>query len=97
MVNKVDHKADSLADYLAPSHHGQGIMTLAIGTLIEQWIKPRMGAKKICANVWKGNHGSVRVFEKNGFVLEMTLEDSKARTESRGGGMATVHYLRRRL
>ncbi|KAF8486709.1 hypothetical protein JB92DRAFT_2759409 [Gautieria morchelliformis] len=85
------------ADYLAPSHHGQGIMTSAIGTLIEQWIKPRMGAKIIWANVWKGNHGSVRVFEKNGFVLEMTLEDSKARTESRGGGMATVHYLRRRL
>lgn len=87
-------KADALADYLAPSHHGRGIMTLALRTLIEQWIKPRMGAREICANVWKGNQGSVRVFEKNGFVLEKTLENHTVRQESKGGGLISVHILR---
>ena len=72
-------------------------MTLAIGTLIEQWMKPRMRATRICANVWKGNQGSVRVFEKNGFVLEKTLENHKAVQESKGGGLVGVHILRCQL
>ncbi|KIJ38427.1 hypothetical protein M422DRAFT_104847, partial [Sphaerobolus stellatus SS14] len=63
----------SFGDYLAPSHHGKGIMSLTIKTLLDQWIIPRMGAKKINATAFNGNIGSVRVFEKNGFVLEKTL------------------------
>lgn len=72
-------------------------MSLAIGTLIEQWMKPRMRARIICANVWTGNYGSVKVFEKNGFVLEKTLENFTARPESKGGGLMGVHVMRRRL
>lgn len=72
-------------------------MTLALGTLIEQWMKPRMGATKICASVFKGNQGSVRVFEKNGFVLEKTLEKHKVIQESKGGGLTSVHVLQCQL
>jgi RimJ/RimL family protein N-acetyltransferase len=72
-------------------------MTLAIETLMKEWVKPRMGGKEIYVDVWKGNHGSVRVFEKNGFVLEKTLDDAKAIPESKGGGLASVHVLRRQL
>lgn len=72
-------------------------MTLAIGTLIEAWMKPRMGAREICADVFQGNHGSVRVFEKNGFVLETTLKEAKAILESKGGGLATIHVMRCRF
>ncbi|KAF8591952.1 acyl-CoA N-acyltransferase [Ramaria rubella] len=82
-----------IGDYLAPSHHGRGIMSAALGTLISQWFIPRMGTKTIKANVWKGNHGSVRVFEKNGFVIEKTLENYRAIAESKGGGTIGMHVM----
>lgn len=81
-------------DYLAPTHHGKGIMTLAVSTLLEQWIKPRMNAKRINTTVFKGNIGSLRVFEKNGFVLEKTLEDWVEIAEDKGGGRVGLHILR---
>ncbi|TCD65676.1 hypothetical protein EIP91_002303 [Steccherinum ochraceum] len=59
-----------MADALAKSHHGQGIMTAAIGTVIRDWMIPRMNARHIRAETFVGNIGSVRVFEKNGFVAE---------------------------
>jgi RimJ/RimL family protein N-acetyltransferase len=62
-------------DYLKPSHHGQGIMTDAIGTLLWRWAVPRMGVRRIIATVFGGNHGSVRVFQKNGFILTKRLEN----------------------
>lgn len=61
-------------DYLAPSHHGRGIMSAALGTIIREWMVPRMAARKIRVEAFVGNVGSVRVFEKNGFVQEQTLE-----------------------
>jgi len=64
----------SIGDYLASSHQGRGIMSAALGTLIREWIVPRMGAKIIRAEAFKGNIGSRRVFEKNGFVMEKTLD-----------------------
>ncbi|KAF8516745.1 GNAT domain-containing protein [Hysterangium stoloniferum] len=81
-------------DYLATSHHGKGIMSLVVKTLMDQWIVPRMGAKKISVNVWKGNIGSVRVFEKNGFYVEKTLENHQVLQKSKGGGTIGVHILR---
>ncbi|KAF9817994.1 hypothetical protein IEO21_03069 [Rhodonia placenta] len=60
--------------YLASSHHGRGIMTMALRTLLSAWAILRMGVRRIRAEVFMGNIGSVRVFEKNGFVLDRTLE-----------------------
>ena len=45
-------------------------MTAAIGTIIKDWMIPRMGVRHIIVDLYVGNQGSVRVFEKNGFVLE---------------------------
>ncbi|KAF7302920.1 N-acetyltransferase domain-containing protein [Mycena kentingensis (nom. inval.)] len=59
----------TVGDYLAPSHHGRGIMSDAFRTLLTLWGIPRMGIRKMAVNALKGNGGSVRVFEKYGFRL----------------------------
>lgn len=53
------------ADHLRPSHHGKGIMSAAVGAVINRWMIPRLNAHKICTEVFEGNVGSVCVFEKN--------------------------------
>ncbi|KAI0315658.1 acyl-CoA N-acyltransferase [Amylostereum chailletii] len=73
----------SLGDYLAPSHQGQGIMTAVIRRLLDAWIVPRMGVRRVRACVFSGNAGSRRVFEKNGFTLWKTLENH-VKVEARG-------------
>ena len=45
-------------------------MTAAIGTIIKDWMIPRIGVRHIIVDPYVGNQGSVRVFEKNRFVLE---------------------------
>ena len=49
-------------------------MTLALQTLIDQWMIPRMNARIIRAEAFLGNKGSVRVFEKCGFVEREQVE-----------------------
>lgn len=44
-------------------------MTTAIGTILRDWAIPHMNAHHIVAAPYVGNVASVRVFEKNGFVL----------------------------
>lgn len=80
-------------DYLAPSHHGRGIMTAAVHALIHGWMVPRMGVKHISVNMTKGNAPSVRVFEKNGFKLIGTTIDCKEMPEERGGGKYGLHVM----
>ena len=50
-------------------------MTDALDTLLWDWAVPRMGVHRICTTAFEGNQGSVRVFEKNGFVMKTTLDD----------------------
>lgn len=45
-------------------------MTAAIRTIINDWMIPRMGVRCIIVDPYLRNQGSVRVFEKNGFVLD---------------------------
>ncbi|KAJ7708904.1 GNAT domain-containing protein [Mycena rosella] len=59
--------------YLAPSHQGRGVMTAAVKTIITQWGIPYMGAKCIRSSAFEGNPGSIKVLEKNGFVITDTL------------------------
>ena len=56
------------------THHGRGIMTAALKTLVDEWMIVRMGAKQLRVEAFIGNIGSVRVFEKNGFVWEKQSE-----------------------
>jgi len=65
-----------IGDYLAPSHHGKGIMTAAIRELIHSWGIPHMGVRELSGVVIEGNMGSRRVFEKPGFKFVRLVEDA---------------------
>ena len=64
-----------MADYLAPSHHRQGIMSDAVDTVLHEWAIPRMKVRHMWVSAFTGNEGSVKVFLKNGFKLIKTHED----------------------
>ena len=68
-------------------------MTNAMGTFMQKWAIPWMAARRITSSVHQGNIGSVRVFEKNRFVLYKTVEKFFEREESKGGGMVGLHFL----
>ncbi|KAG6831556.1 hypothetical protein H0H92_009475 [Tricholoma furcatifolium] len=65
----------SIGCFLASSHHGRGIMTDAVQTLIWDWAVPRMDARLIVIGAFEGNQGSVRTFEKSGFVHKGFIEN----------------------
>ncbi|PKY04153.1 acetyltransferase, GNAT family [Aspergillus campestris IBT 28561] len=83
----------TVGDWLAPSHHGRGIMTAAMKTLIYGWVVPRMNARYIRSTAFVGNHGSVRVFEKLGFRVTHVLKDWVELPASRGGGRRSLNCL----
>jgi RimJ/RimL family protein N-acetyltransferase len=67
MYHSMPSQIDALlADYLAASHHRQGIMTAVVAALLKAWIVPRCNARIIRAYTFVGNHGSVKVFQNNG-------------------------------
>ncbi|OOQ83405.1 hypothetical protein PEBR_34816 [Penicillium brasilianum] len=80
----------SLADFLASSHHGRGIMTLAVRTIIHDWAVPRMNVRQLKSWAFEDNPGSLRVFEKNNFVRGHTLKNWASVSESRGGGKKSI-------
>jgi len=49
-------------------------MSDVVGTLIHEWGVPRMGIRHIWAGTYTGNIGSVKVFQKNGFMMIYTNE-----------------------
>jgi len=64
-----------LGDYLAASHHRQGIMTDAVDTVLHDWAIPRMNVRHMLVTVFEGNEGSVKVFLRNGFKIKATYKD----------------------
>jgi RimJ/RimL family protein N-acetyltransferase len=54
-------------------HHGKGIATIAIGALCEA-LKKGSIVRKVNAGVISGNIGSLKAFEKNGFLNEGLLK-----------------------
>ncbi|PFH52334.1 hypothetical protein AMATHDRAFT_140370 [Amanita thiersii Skay4041] len=80
----------SLGDYLVSSHHGRGIMTDAVNTLLHEWAIPRMNIRKLLVSAMKGNHGSVKVFLNNGFKLTRTIDEYKVVK----GGLSGLHVLK---
>jgi len=82
-----------IGDYLAPSHQGRGIMSAAVGTLMHGWMIPRMGVRQIRSEAYTGNIGSVRVFEKNGFVVEETFDYIKPKVLNSGQVQTGTHIM----
>ncbi|KAJ5551198.1 hypothetical protein N7461_005896, partial [Penicillium sp. DV-2018c] len=64
-----------LGNYLSPSYHGRGIMSLVYKTIIGDWAVPRMNLHFLRGSFYLGNKGSARVFEKNNFEEVCTLKD----------------------
>lgn len=85
VVSRDDPIEWTIGDWLSPSHHGRGIMTDAVRTLIQDWAVPRMRVQRIVVGAFTGNPASVRVFEKNGFRTTSVVEDAlEVRGEMRG-------------
>ncbi|KAL5528335.1 hypothetical protein ACEPAF_7471 [Sanghuangporus sanghuang] len=72
-----------IADHLVSSHHGRGIVTAVVRTLINDWAVPRMNAHVIYASAFTGNIASVRVFLKNGFEEFDQVENCLTIAENR--------------
>lgn len=69
-----ENKNAELGYWLAEKQWGKGIMTQC-ASLIVQYGFSKLKLHKICSSAIKKNSGSIRVLEKNGFVLEGTQKD----------------------
>ncbi|KAJ5748936.1 uncharacterized protein N7511_010632 [Penicillium nucicola] len=82
-----------LGYYLSPTLHGQGVMTLAVRTLIRDWTIPRMNMQILKSSYLVGNSGSAKVMLKNDFVELCTLKDWAPASENRGRPVMSIVVL----
>ena len=68
-------------------------MSAALGTVIKEWMIPRMNAHHIRVEAFAGNTASVRVFEKNGFVLDKTVPMTTPIVTNSGETVTGIHVL----
>ncbi|KAJ7497993.1 GNAT domain-containing protein [Mycena galericulata] len=78
--------------YLSPTHHKRGLMTTAVKAMI-QWGIAWMGVKYIRTSAFEGNYGSLKLLQKNEFVVVDTLVDHVAM----GDKKLTLHVVERRI
>jgi len=52
-------------------------MSAAMKFILYSWAIPRMGVRRMTGYTFAGNIGSVRVFERSGFVLKGILDNGK--------------------
>lgn len=80
-------------DYLVSGHHGRGIMSDAVNTMINELGRPYLGVRDIVATTFFRNEGSMKVFLKNGFVLTRRLADhGKVRGETYSLNVFESHF-----
>ncbi|KAJ7452677.1 hypothetical protein B0H11DRAFT_282073 [Mycena galericulata] len=72
---------------LRPEYHRQGVASAAVGTILEQWAVPQMGCTEIRAECFISNLGSVKLWEKHGFVEEPSKRGVVTIPEAKGGGV----------
>jgi ribosomal protein S18 acetylase RimI-like enzyme len=58
---------------LRPEYHRQGIASAAIGVVLKDWAVAQMGCTEIRAQCFLSNVGSVKLWEKYGFVDDPAL------------------------
>lgn len=61
--------------FLVPSYHGQGIMSDACDTLINDLGRPHLGVRNIVTTTFLENEASMKVFLKNDFKLTRQIAD----------------------
>ncbi|KAF7370960.1 Gnat family [Mycena sanguinolenta] len=79
--------------YLAPSHQGRGLTTVAVKTLIKEFGIPWMRTKYLRSGVFQGNPASLRVLQKCGFEIVDTLVNHV----EIGGEKTTVYLVELRV
>ncbi|CAE6435857.1 unnamed protein product [Rhizoctonia solani] len=84
----------TFGDYLRPTHHGRGIMTAVVKTVIDLWAIPHMNAYKFWATTFPENVGSQKVFLKNGFQIVDRVVGAVRFPESKGGHVKDSIILR---
>ncbi|KAH7914752.1 hypothetical protein BJ138DRAFT_315403 [Hygrophoropsis aurantiaca] len=78
----------SFGDFVTASYHGRGIMSSAMGLILNSWAIPRMGVRYMKGFAFDGNIASSRVFEKNGFVRKGLVDNGR---EVRGKRVIFIH------
>ncbi|CAG8293947.1 unnamed protein product [Penicillium nalgiovense] len=79
-----------LTDYLSPTQHGRGVMSVAVRTVIRDWAIPRMNLHLLRGSFYAENMGSRRVMEKNNFEDICTLKDWAPVSPNKGGGKKSI-------
>ncbi|CAG8032703.1 unnamed protein product [Penicillium olsonii] len=80
----------SLGYYLSPTHHGKGIMSRAVQTVLRDWALPRMNLKHLRGSWVVGNEGSRRVFERNNFEEVGSFKDWLPETPKKNLGKMSI-------
>jgi RimJ/RimL family protein N-acetyltransferase len=87
-------------DYLAPSHHGRGIMSVALNTLLHDFCVPYMNAHLVTVSYFEHNPASRKVLERNGFVFDQMkpdffeLPETKTGVKGKKVGIGFVKWIR---
>lgn len=79
-----------LTDYLSPTQHSRGIMSVAVRTVIQDWAIPRMNLHLLRGSFFVGNIGSMKVFEKNNFEEVGTFKDWAPASPNKGRGKMSI-------
>ncbi|KAJ7493702.1 hypothetical protein FB451DRAFT_1490992 [Mycena latifolia] len=60
--------------------------TAAVGVFMHDWVVPQMGATELRAQCFASNLGSVKLWQKYGFIEEPSLRDVVTVDKAKGGG-----------
>jgi len=72
---------------LRPEYHSKGLASVAVKLILNEWAVPQMGCTEIRAQCFMSNLGSVKLWEKHGFVEEPELRGVVNVSEAKGGGV----------
>ncbi|KAJ7696954.1 hypothetical protein B0H17DRAFT_928851 [Mycena rosella] len=70
-----------------PDYQRTGLATAAVDVFMHQWVIPQMGATELRAQCFASNLGSVKLWQKYGFVEEPSLRGEVTVSEAKGGGV----------
>ncbi|KAJ7153230.1 hypothetical protein C8R46DRAFT_1119802 [Mycena filopes] len=78
---------------LRAEFHRQGIATAAVAVVMKDWAIPQMGCTELHADCFVSNVGSVKIWERYGFVENPALRGEVTLPESKGGGVEATFVL----